>query len=254
MLAPGTVQADDGWQFAARLEGWFPDVSGETAFSGPTGEDDFEIDVDDYLSSVEFGFMGSFEASKGKWGISTDLIYASMGDDGSQDLESSIGRVQQRSVERKLSADLDVDSWIWNTVGFYRLLDSEGMTLDLLAGVRYVDVQQELDWRVSTSIDGRPLPERSGKDKVEVDNWDAVIGVRGRIPFSEGGRWFLPFYLDVGTGDSDFTWQGAAGLGYAFSSSGLALVWRHLEYDLDSGSVVSDLKMSGPAMVYEYAW
>ncbi len=34
--------------------------------------------------------------------------------------------------------------------------------------------------------------------------------------FGAGHAWSVPYYLDVGTGDSDLTWQGLLGLAYSF--------------------------------------
>ena len=49
----------------------------------------------------------------------------------------------------------------------------------------------------------------TSSDSGDGDVWDAVVGIRGQFELS--GRWFMPFHLDVGTGDSDVTWQTTAG-------------------------------------------
>jgi hypothetical protein len=38
-----------------------------------------------------------------------------------------------------------------------------------------------------------------------VNNWDAIVGLKGRATFGEEHRWFVPYYLDVGTGESSLT-------------------------------------------------
>lgn len=101
---------------------------------------------------------------------------------------------------------------------------------------RYIDIKQELDWEISASLGEQELPGRGGSAEVEADNWDAIVGVRGRVPLFVSERWFLPFYVDGGAGDSDFTWQAATGLGYAMERWHFGLVWRHLDYDLESGA------------------
>ena len=76
------------------------------------------------------------------------------------------------------------------------------------------------------------------------DVWDAFIGFKGNI--SLGDRWFIPSYADVGTGDSDFTWQATAGIAYkAADWADIALVYRYLAWDL-GGDVIDDLDFSGP--------
>ena len=254
LLSTASPQAADEWRFAARVNMWLPDVKGETAFFDRVEEQEFEVKIDDILEDLEFGFLGSLEASRGRWGVLTDLVYSSIGDDQDRVRGGSIGSRPEIDTEGQLSASLDVDTWIWNTAGFYRMVDSNSLTLDLLAGVRYVDIEQELDWTLNSSIAGRPLPERGGRAKVSADSWDAFLGLRGRIGLGDGSGLFLPFYLDAGTGDADFTWQAAAGLGYALGHWNIGLIWRHLEYDLDSRAPIGVLELSGPAAVVEYAW
>ena len=52
---------------------------------------------------------------------------------------------------------------------------------------------------------------------------DAVIGTYGQ--FGLGQKWSIPFYLDAGTGDPNFTWQGLSGVKYG----NLALSYRFLD-------------------------
>jgi hypothetical protein len=48
-------------------------------------------------------------------------------------------------------------------------------------------------------------------------------------------------------GESDFTWQGIAGLGYAVQWCEVTVVWRYLYYDL-SAPVIKDISLNGPAI------
>jgi hypothetical protein len=56
---------------------------------------------------------------------------------------------------------------------------------------------------------------------------------------------FVPYYLDVGTGDSKLTWQGIAGLGYAFSWAEVIGTWRYLDYRFSAHSF--SFTLSAPA-------
>ena len=76
--------------------------------------------------------------------------------------------------------------------------------------------------------------------------WDAIIGLKGNIKLSD--RWFIPYYLDIGAGDSDLTWQATAGISFhAGQKIDLALVYSHLDWNLDASSVY-DLSFSGPQL------
>jgi hypothetical protein len=76
------------------------------------------------------------------------------------------------------------------------------------------------------------------------DHWDAIIGVRGKVNFTE--HWHLPFHLDIGTGETDFTWQALVGIGYSFTSVDLVAGYRYLQWDFDHSTAIDDLDYSGP--------
>jgi opacity protein-like surface antigen len=61
-------------------------------------------------------------------------------------------------------------------------------------------------------------------------------------------------FSDIGTGDSDFTWQAMAGLGYQFNWGDVVLTYRYLDYDLGSASSVTDPKFSGVMLGASFSW
>ena len=85
-------------------------------------------------------------------------------------------------------------------------------------------------------------------------NTDFIVGMKGRASFGEGGRWFIPWYLDVGTGQSDLTWQAIGGLGYKFSGWDLIGVYRYLDYKFQSGKKVESLDAGGFAIGATFRW
>ena len=72
--------------------------------------------------------------------------------------------------------------------------------------------------------------------------------MRGRASFGKDDRWFIPYYVDVGTGDSDLTWQGIIGGGYAFDWGDVQAVWRYLDYDLPSKQEIQSANFNGAAI------
>jgi len=202
---PAGVSAaeNDSWQFGASIYGWFPDISGETAF-GLSGGNDFQIGIEDILDNLQFTLMGVFDARKGRWGFLTDAIYMDVGNSQSGVREGSIGGTP---IPTTATADvkLDIESWIWTLLGYYRAFDQPGRSLDVVAGARYLDVTQKVDWSLSGAIGAIPPVYRSGSAKASLTNWDAIIGIRGRFAFGAKQTWFIPYYLDVGAGDSDLT-------------------------------------------------
>lgn len=252
-LIPATAAAQDSeWEFGLGIYGWFPDISGTTSF--PVGEDrDILIPIDDVLDNLDFTFQGNFDARKGRWGIFTDVIYLDLGDQNENTREGTVGDMEL-PVDVTLGVGIDVKSLLWTTSAYYRVVDQGGTTLDVMAGVRYTDVEQNLGWTVTGNINNNPLPGRMGTAEVGEDLWDLIVGARGKWAFGTEERWFVPWYGDIGTGDSDFTWQVAAGVGYAFNWGEVAAVWRVLDYDLPTDAAIGDLEFSGPSVGVAFRW
>jgi hypothetical protein len=78
--------------------------------------------------------------------------------------------------------------------------------------------------------------------------------VRGRLAFGTNREWFVPYYVDVGTGNSDFTWQAIGGLGYAFKWGDVIAAWRYLDYNMKSGSRIESMNFNGPAVAVAFHW
>ena len=252
-LAQQPASETDSWQFGVTIYGWFPDISGETSFTQPGGTNDFKIDIGDILDNLEFTLMGTFDARKGRWGILTDLIYMDVGNSQTGTREATIGGIGL-PVNASANVNLDLNSWIWTLTGYYRTLDQPGMTLDVVAGARHLDIEQRVNWVVTGNVGSIPVPDRTGAAEVSLTIWDALIGIRGRFAFGAQNSWFVPYYLDIGTGDSDFTWQGIAGLGYAYRWCEVVAIWRYLYYDLPSGKAIDDMSFSGPAIGVTFRW
>ena len=245
-------KADD-WQFGASIYGWFPDMSGNTAFSPEGSDSEFEIDIENILENLEFTLMGSFDVRKGAFGVFTDIIYMDVGDSGSSSMDGSIGPGQ---TPTNVTADVDFEmtSWIWNLLAYYRVLGMNGASLDIAAGTRYLDVEQKVKWDMTANVDDVPVAERTADVSEGVSNWDVIFAVRGRIGLGAKKALFLPYYLDVGVGDSDLTWQGVAGLGYAFGWGEIVAAWRYLYYDMPSGSAIGEISFSGPEAGVTFRW
>ncbi len=225
-------ETDDRWQFAATVYLWGASIGGETR-SG-TG---ISVELEDLLDNLEMVFMGSFEARKGKWSLLTDVIYLDLSGDESITVSIPVGP----GIPVTTDASLDLSSWVVHLTGGYNLLTNGKSKLDLIAGARYLD----LDADVFLSLQSLG-PGQSVNFSVSASVWDGIVGVKGRFALSD--RWFLPYYVDIGAGDSDFTWQALAGVSFqAAKWADIALVYRHLEWEFESDSLINDFNVSGPA-------
>lgn len=256
-LAVPAVQAQDKsadeWRFRAALYGYFPRLDGTTQFPSGASGPDISVDAGTLVSSLKFAFMGTFEAQKGKWGALADVFYSDVGGSDSATRDFSLGR---RVIPADLTANLslDVKTTIFTLVGTYTLIESPDYSLSALAGVRVASLDQTLNWAFSGNVGAAGLPGRSGTTDVSATNWDGVVGVRGRARFGDQGRWYVPYYLDLGTGNSKFTWQAVAGVGYSFSWGELFAAWRYIDYDFKSGTPIQSLSFNGPAIGVAFNW
>lgn len=111
---------------------------------------------------------------------------------------------------------------------------------NLLLGARYFSAESTLGL-----TSGAPLNlDETAYSKPAI--WNGFIGGEGR--FELGKNWYLPLYLDLGTGGSDFTWQGVAAVGYDFGWISPVLGYRHLSFDQGGDSEVDKLSFGGPEL------
>ena len=88
---------------------------------------------------------------------------------------------------------------------------------------------------------------RSGSVSGSEELWDGIVGVRGRLRLGSS-NFFVPYYVDVGAGSSNLTWQGMIGLAYAFKWMDVVGAYRHLYYEKDDEYLIQDMQFSGPAL------
>jgi hypothetical protein len=95
---------------------------------------------------------------------------------------------------------------------------------------------------------------RAGSETTSLRNWDAIVGIKGRIAPGAERKIFVPFYLDVGSGMSHLTSQAMVGMGYTFGWGDAVLAWRHVDYHLKDGSKVESLRFEGPSIAATWRW
>ena len=255
LLLPGipAAQPADVWKFEASLYFYLADVGGTVTFP-PTGvSKEVTVDVDEILENLKMGFMGSFEARRGQWGVFTDFAYMDVGDVQEESKALSIGRV---GIPADVNANLsfDVKLWAWTLAGTYALIADPAYRLDVLAGTRVLDVRPKMDYALTGNVGKFALPDHSGRSELKEQNWDVIVGVKGRAGFDADGKWFVPYYFDIGTGESKLTFQAIAGIGYQFGWGDLVASWRYLEYEMKSGKPVEQLDFSGPQIAAVFRW
>ncbi len=253
MSSPAFSQAADAWRFRATLYGYLPDIGGSTKFPASGGGSNVSLDSGTVLDNLQGVFMGAFEAHQGRWGMFTDVMYMNLGATRSGFRDFTIGGTALPG-SATASATYDLKGWLWTVGGAWRVASTPASTVDVVAGARMLDIEQSLDWQVTGDLGSISLPGRAGNARTSLTNWDAIVGVKGRLAFGEGQRWFVPYYFDVGTGDSSLTWQAMAGLGYSFKWGDIVAAWRYIDYDMKSGESLENIDFNGPAIAASFRW
>jgi len=255
VLAPGSVlaQGAENWEFKAAIYGYFPTIGGTGKFRPSGSGGSASVDIDTILDNLKFTFMGQFEARKDEFGVFTDLVYMDVGADKSGTRAMTIGE-RDLPVGASASASYDMKGWLWTLAGTYRAITTPNYQLDVVAGARLLDIEQKLGFSLAGNIGSIPVADRAGQGTADLANWDAIVGVKGRASFGEDRRWFVPYYVDIGAGESKFTWQAIAGIGYQFDWGGLVAAWRYIDYDMKSGKSLEDLNFNGPGIAVVFSW
>ncbi len=204
-----TIKTNE-WKFGAEIYLWGASIGGKSASGG-----DIDIGFDDLIDDLKLGFMGAAQVRKDKWSFTADAIYL--------DVEGNQGG---------LIREVDLYGWVVTPSVGYNVIETEKGSLDLLAGARYLWLKSELDF-----VEDLKVSESDGV-------WDGIVGLRGRVNLAK--NWYLPLYLDIGTGETDLTWQAFGGIAYKFSKLDVVVAYRYLSWDFDDSKVFDDLNFHGP--------
>jgi hypothetical protein len=241
------------WRFGASLYAYLPTIGGTLNFPNRSGSGSVRVDADTLLDSLEFAFMGNLDVHNGRWGVFTDVMYLDVSGSTSQTRDFQVGGANvPASVTGNL--DLDLKGTVWTLAGEYRVASTRELTVDALAGARLIDIRPKLGWSLAGDLATIPVEGRGGNIEIKAQNWDGIVGLKGRYAFGDGYKWHVPFYADVGTGESHLTWQAAAGLGYSFSWGDAVALWRYLGYEMKSDQPVDDINFSGPMLGVTFRW
>ena len=254
-------ESSDDWRFSIGTYLWAPSVSGDLNYGPPPkggGSPRVSIDTGSTLGDFDFaGLSLTGLARKGRWVIGTDIIYLDISDQistvSSVDLDPGSGPINISTSNINKDTRSSLTGWLWTLAGGYAVVQQPKLGLDAIGGIRYFGLDTKTRWNLKGTVTGTgpggntATFARKGKVKGSDDIWTGIVGARGHYRLGEGG-WFTNFYGDIGGGSSTFTWQGLAGIGYAFHWGNILLDYRYLYYDQDDGELLDDLSFGGLAL------
>lgn len=227
----------DAWRFRVALYGWAPSVAGSLTARGQT------VDVNASFvhilqeSDSLIGYMGYFEADKGKVGVYLDTVWAKLGFASSTSSYRNPVAGLQLSASRNTAVTYsfaiieagglyEIAKWPWSPGSF--------TAVDGLLGFRYWNSHVDVNFDFAGSVDFTRLSNALGRD-VEIGrsfaiarsgslDWiDPVVGLRLRHQFTPSQE--LMLRGDVGGFglQSNFQWQAVGVYSYAWQFTGYQL-------------------------------
>lgn len=255
-LSSGSVAAQstlsDEWKFRAVVYLWGATIKGAATFPGGNTAD-IDWNFRTLLDHLKMAGMGSLEAQKGPWGAFTDVLYLNLGTTKTTTRDGTINGVPL-PVGVTANTGMDLKAWVWTLAGSYRVQSTTESEMDVFAGARMLTIEPTLRWNFNVDVGPFVGPSRVGSSTVKGKDWDGIIGAKGRVGFGANREWFIPYYADIGTGDSDLTWQISAGIGYSYPWGDVIATWRYLDYNFKKSSKIDDLTMNGPLLGVAFHW
>jgi len=238
---PTSDSAAAGWQFRVAPYLWVPRIDGILNFTTSNGTQPVvSLTPINYLDNLNVPLMLAGDVRHGAWGVSTDVVFVDFSGEKAQ-VTSIGGPGGSVEIPVDTGSKVGLRATIWTLGGCYRAFDERLLTFEVLAGFRYLRVKSTLDYRLAV---GGLLPQEGSLEQTD-GLWNGVVGLRGRVWLGTH-RWFAPYHVDIGTGDSDLTWQALGGIGYAFGWGELILDYRDLGFDSGGEELIERLRLTGP--------
>jgi hypothetical protein len=216
--------ADDNWHFTLTPYLWFPGVSGTT---GVFNHDvNMHLSAGDLLSHFRIGLMGHMEARKNRFVVPLDVFWIKLRADHATPFDPGVSNVQ-----------LDINEFMLTPEAGYRIVDSEKIKIDALAGMRY--------WHIAPSLTFQPSGILGNLSSSA--NWvDALGATKIELPLNE--KAVVTILGDAGGGGANLDYQVVGVLGYKLKKVVLQAGWRYLDVDYRGGApklFVYDAHLSG---------
>lgn len=196
LSAPPVLAQQSTWEYEATV--YLFTAETKTSIANSDRKIQSTLSFSDALDNLDFAFMGTFGARKGKWSILADYMYTDL----------SFGEATPGDAFGELKAD--VTTQILNGYVAYRIYDDPAAQIDVAGGFRWFSTDSNLTLT--------PGKEKGRSASVDNDWIDPVIGLRARVPLSD--RWTATAFFDYGGFSSDSeSWQALITADYALNEN-----------------------------------
>jgi len=228
-----SVSIKDQWAYSITPYVWALGVRGSLSHNNlSTGQ--IKLTPGDLLSDIKMAAMIVAEARSNSFGVYLDAMYGDLGKNSS----TVIGRAD-------LNANTTSKLSIFTLAPSFNLYTSKSSYVDGLIGARYL-------WLNASTTISDPALGVSFKQTSTQNITAAIAGLKGRWHLGDS-NYFIPFYIDVGGGQSSsFTSQAYLGIGHSYHWGDVSLVAKNVYYQFKPNNTNVDLNMFGAAVAVTF--
>ncbi len=222
-----SAKADEGWTIRITPYLWATGLKGAVGIDERVDPIDVDASFSDVLDNLDMALMIVGDARKDRFSLIGDVQYLSLStDDGTPGPLFS-------------GFEMDAQMLVLTMMGGYAVVDEPNVRVELLGGLRF--------WDVDTDIDLTP-GIAAGRSLHGGESWlDPTVGVRAIVPFSDDFSARLMGTVGGFGAGSDSSWEILASISYQINETiAISAGYRHLEIDYEEGGFVWDVQFSGP--------
>ena len=196
---------------------------------------DFESSFGDILENLNEGIALSGFASYDKWSLRADYLYMGMGIERDTDIP----------IYEKVDANLKAR--LFTSLLSYHIWENDEAYINLGAGARLFHMSGDIALLSTSNF----FPDLEGDGSQDL--WDGIIAFTGSYQFAP--KWSLRFYGDIGSGDSELTYQTHLSCGYQCTDSLIVLLGvRQVSYEIERDKLDLDITFAGPQLGVVYTF
>jgi len=220
-----------------------------TGAGGASVATNVQVGPSDYLTNLNSAGMLGFNIRKGDAELLGDYIFTNVSSNGTfgTTISGPLGHVK---IPATFTTNARVASSIWELAAGLSIAHGHNADANILIGWRQLPLTTNLDY--TATVGSRVTFTRSGSVRIAPLANDVIFGFNGKVFL--GDHFFAPYYIDMGVGATQSTWEGYGGAGYAFNhGQTIVATFRTLNYyGFSSSSPVQKLNMWGPLFGYTF--
>lgn len=229
-ILPATASAatgEDGWDWSIAPYLWAPTISVDLNRNTPPFGS--ETRFNDLVSKIDMAALVHVDGQGERFGVLADLVFLSLGDGATRTVYSS---------------DSSLDATVAEVAGVWNVEPARYQGLDLFAGVRYFDVELDVD------LDPVDPAFPSAQLGADASYTDFMVGARYHARLSD--RWGMTLRGDGSWGDTDGSVGAVVLFNYRVKWGAWQAGYRYLAVELPTAGQRVDLDLSGPVIAFAF--